>query len=217
MYRTYIFDLDGTLLDTLEDLAAATNAALEKFGFPRRTKDEVCAFVGNGVKKLVERALPGGADNPLFDGVFAEFKRYYGEHCLDHTKPYEGITELLKEIKARGGNSAIVSNKSDFAVKKLSADYFGDLVAAAVGENEDAGIRKKPAPDSVLAVLKELGADKSDAVYVGDSDVDVETAKNAGLPCLSVTWGFRSREFLLAHGATALVDRPEKLLAYKIS
>lgn len=217
MYRTYIFDLDGTLLDTLEDLAEATNAALEKFGFPRRTKDEVCAFVGNGVKKLVERALPGGADNPLFDGVFAEFKRYYGEHCLDHTKPYAGITELLKEIKARGGNSAIVSNKSDFAVKKLSADYFGDLVAAAVGENEDAGIRKKPAPDSVLAVLKELGADKSDAVYVGDSDVDVETAKNAGLPCLSVTWGFRSREFLLAHGATALVDRPEKLLAYKIS
>lgn len=210
MYKTIIFDLDGTLLDTLDDLTIATNAALQKFGFPLRTKEEVRAFVGNGIKKLIERAL--GAPMEGLDEVLEEFKRYYTAHCADATKPYEGILPLLKELKRRGVQTAVLSNKADFAVKKLAQEYFDGLLLAAVGENEGAGIRKKPAPDSLFAVMKQLNASAETTLYVGDSEVDIETAKNAGVACLCVTWGFRDREFLEAKGGALFVNRPMEIL-----
>ena len=211
MYETIIFDLDGTLLDTLDDLWAAVNAALKKFSLPLRTKEEVRSFVGNGIVKLMERSA-GKVEKEVFDGVLAEFKRYYGEHCEDNTKPYEGIMPLLEELKKRGIKTAVVSNKADFAVKKLAEGYFQGLLQEAVGENEEGGIRKKPAPDSLLAVMQRLGAGTRSTVYVGDSEVDIQTAQNAGVECISVTWGFKDREFLVENGATLLIDEPKELL-----
>ncbi|MBP3423037.1 MAG: HAD-IIIA family hydrolase [Clostridia bacterium] len=211
MYETIIFDLDGTLLDTLDDLWAAVNAALKKFSLPLRTKEEVRSFVGNGIVKLMERSA-GKVEKEVFDGVLAEFKRYYGEHCEDNTKPYEGIMPLLEELKKRGIKTAVVSNKADFAVKKLAEGYFQGLLQEAVGENEEGGIRKKPAPDSLLAVMQRLGAGTRSTVYVGDSEVDIQTAQNAGVECISVTWGFKDREFLVENGATVLIDEPKELL-----
>lgn len=212
MYEVIIFDLDGTLLDTLDDLHAAVNAALAKFGFPLRKKEEVRAFVGNGIAMLIKRAI--GKDTPLFDSVLAEFKQYYAAHCKDETKPYEGIIQLLQALKARGVKTAVVSNKADFAVKILAQEYFSDLLLAAVGEDEEHGIRKKPAPDSLLQVLRQLGADKAQTVYVGDSEVDIQTAKNAGVACISVTWGFKDKEFLLENGGEILVDSPLEILDF---
>ncbi len=211
MYEAIIFDLDGTLLDTLDDLHGSVNAALKKFGLPSRTREEVRSFVGNGIVKLMERSA-GAVEKELFDGVFAEFKRHYGEHCEDNTKPYEGIIELLRELQRRGVKTAVVSNKADFAVKKLAATYFDGLLLAAVGENEEGGIRKKPAPDSLLTVLQQLGVEKGKAVYVGDSEVDIQTAKNAGMECISVTWGFKDREFLVENGGMRLIDTPKEIL-----
>ena len=211
MYTTVVFDLDGTLLNTLDDLHAAVNAALAAFQLPLRTKEEVRVFVGNGIAKLIERAI-GQKQHPHFDGVFAEFKRYYGEHCKDKTQPYAGIMPLLVELKKRGIATAVVSNKADFAVKILAEEYFQGLLLDAVGENEAAGIRKKPAPDSLLAVMDTVGAKKSETIYVGDSEVDIQTARNAGVPCICVTWGFKDREFLLANGAEILVDAPCEIL-----
>lgn len=211
MYEAVIFDLDGTLLDTLDDLWAAVNAALGKFGLPLRTKEEVRSFVGNGIVKLIERSA-GKVKKEVFDGVLSAFKGYYGEHCEDNTKPYEGILPLLCELKARGIKTAVVSNKADFAVKKLAEGYFKDLLQEAVGENEAEGIRKKPAPDSLLAVMERLGAGTRSTVYVGDSEVDIQTAKNAGVDCISVTWGFKDRAFLLENGASTLIDDPKEML-----
>lgn len=210
--NTVIFDLDGTLLDTLQDLADATNYALRKQGMPERTIEEVRQFVGNGVRLLMIRAIPGGEENPLFEETFALFKSYYGEHCNDHTRPYEGIMELLATLREKGYAVAIVSNKIDFAVKELSKLYFQGIVPVAIGEKE--GIRRKPAPDTVFEALKELGRTKEEAVYVGDSDVDIETAQNAGMPCISVLWGFRDKAFLKAHGASHYVEKAEEILKY---
>lgn len=207
---TVIFDLDGTLLDTLQDLADAANYALRKEGMPERTIDEVRRFVGNGVRLLMIRAVPGGESNPLFEETFAQFKEYYGEHCNDNTKPYEGMIELLETLKSKGYSVAIVSNKIDFAVKELSALYFKGIVPVAIGEKE--GVRRKPAPDTVREALKELGRTAEESVYVGDSDVDIETAKNAGMPCVSVLWGFRDREFLEEHGAKRYARTAEDVL-----
>lgn len=212
MYEVIVFDLDGTLLDTLADLHASVNAALEKFSFPRRTQEEVRAFVGNGISLLMKRAI--GKETPVFDEVLAAFKTHYGEHCADKTRPYAGILPLLKELRTRGIKTAVVSNKADFAVKKLAEKYFEGLLFAAVGEDEEHGIRKKPAPDSLFAVLETLGADKSKTAYVGDSEVDIQTAKNAGVDCISVTWGFKDREFLIGHGASVLIDSPDEILKY---
>ena len=210
--NTVIFDLDGTLLDTLQDLADATNYALRKQGMPERTIEEVRQFVGNGVRLLMIRAIPGGEENPLFEETFALFKSYYGEHCNDHTRPYEGIMELLATLREKGYAVAIVSNKIDFAVKELSKLYFQGIVPVAIGEKE--GIRRKPAPDTVFEALKELGRAKEEAVYVGDSDVDIETAQNAGMPCISVLWGFRDKAFLKAHGASHYAEKAEEILKY---
>lgn len=208
-YKTYIFDLDGTLLSTLADLAASTNYALRTHHMPERSLDEVRRFVGNGVKKLMERAIPDGLNNPLFEETFATFRQHYMQHNLDTTQPYPGIMQLLEQLKAEGKNIAVVSNKFYAATRELCRHFFGDLVPVAIGERED--IRKKPVPDTVIEALRELGVDKEGAVYIGDSDVDIMTAKNSGMPCVSVLWGFRDKEFLLEHGATTLISQPEEM------
>ena len=208
-YKTYIFDLDGTLLSTLADLAASTNFALRTHHMPERSLDEVRRFVGNGVKKLMERAIPDGLDNPLFEETFDTFRQHYMQHNLDTTQPYPGIMQLLEQLKAEDKNIAVVSNKFYAATRELCRYFFGDLVPVAIGERED--IRKKPAPDTVIEALRELGVDKEGAVYIGDSDVDIMTAKNSGMPCVSVLWGFRDKEFLLEHGATTLISKPEEM------
>lgn len=208
-YKTYIFDLDGTLLSTLADLAASTNYALRTHHMPERSIDEVRRFVGNGVKKLMERAIPDGLNNPLFEETFATFRQHYMQHNLDTTQPYPGIMQMLEQLKAEGKNIAVVSNKFYAATRELCRHFFGDLVPVAIGERED--IRKKPAPDTVIEALRELGVDKEGAVYIGDSDVDIMTAKNSGMPCVSVLWGFRDKEFLLEHGATTLISQPEDM------
>lgn len=215
MYETVVFDLDGTLLDTLDDLHGAVNAALTAYALPLRTREEVRSFVGNGIVKLMERSV-GCAKVPTvdFDGVLSTFKAYYKAHCKDKTQAYAGIMPLLTALKERGVKAAVVSNKADFAVKLLAEEYFDGLLLAAVGENESAGIRKKPAPDSLLAVMAELGASPETTVYVGDSEVDIRTAKNAGVDCLSVTWGFKDRAFLEENGAAVLIDEPLQILAY---
>lgn len=214
-YETFIFDLDGTLLDTLADLASAVNYALEKNGYPLRSVDEVREFIGNGVVNLMERAIGLPKESvENFEKTFSDFKRYYGENCMVQTKLYDGIEKVLLAVKNKGKKCAIVSNKADFAVKLLNEAYFKGLIGVAIGENEAAGIRKKPSPDSVLLALKELGVGKENAVYVGDSEVDIQTAKNAGLPCLSVSWGMKTRAFLESHGAETVLDNPLELLEY---
>jgi len=212
MFKVYIFDLDGTLLDTLGDLAASTNYALRTHGMPEHSIDDVRRFVGNGVRKLMERAIPGGAANPDFEATFATFRQYYMEHSLDTTKPYEGIPETLAELKRRGCRLAVVSNKMMAATQELCRYFFSDTIEVAIGENESQGIRKKPAPDTVFAALRKLGVGNGEAVYVGDSDVDIQTAANAGLPCISVLWGFRDRDFLIQHGAKSFISAPSELL-----
>ena len=220
-YNTYIFDLDGTLLDTLQDLAASVNYALRQHHMPEHSLDDVRHFVGNGVRLLMERAVPGGVGNPMFDAAFDTFRQYYMQHSLDTTRPYDGIPELIHELHARGCQMAVVSNKMMAATQELVRHFFPEI-PVAIGEHEAEGIRKKPAPDTVFAALRQLGHSVSEnlenhegevfAVYVGDSDVDLATARNAGLPCISVLWGFRDRDFLLANGATTFVQHPIDIL-----
>ncbi len=179
---------------------------------PERSIDEVRRFVGNGVRKLMQRAVPDGEDNPLFEETLASFRQHYLEHSLDTTRPYDDIPEMLKELRRRGCRTAVVSNKFDTATKELCHHFFADSIEVAIGEHESEGIRKKPAPDTVEEALRQLGVGKEKAVYVGDSDVDILTARNAGLPCISVLWGFRDREFLQQSGATTFVSAPAQLL-----
>lgn len=216
-HKTYIFDLDGTLLDTLGDLAASVNYALRTHGMPEHSLDDVRRFVGNGVRLLMERAVPEGAANPQFDAAFATFRQHYMAHSLDTTRPYDGIPETLAELRRRGCRLAVVSNKFMAATQELCRHFFPDTIEVAIGEHEAEGIRKKPAPDTVNEALRQLavtGGDRVglDAVYVGDSDVDILTARNSGLPCISVLWGFRDRDFLLSHGATTFISSPSELL-----
>lgn len=208
-YDTYVFDLDGTLLSTLGDLAASCNHALRANGMPERTIDEVRRFVGNGVKKLMERAIPGGLDNTLFEKTFADFRQHYMHHNLDTTCPYPGVMEMLESLRSRGKKVAVVSNKFYAATQALCKHFFGDLVDVAIGERE--GIRKKPAPDTVNEALAQMNVGKERAVYIGDSDVDIMTANNCGMPCISVLWGFRDYDFLVEHGATIFVTSPLQL------
>ena len=213
MYTTFIFDLDGTLLDTLDDLTASVNYALQAHGMPVHSIDDVRRFVGNGVRKLMERAVPDGADNPLFEEAFATFRQHYMTHSLDTTRPYKGVPETLAALKARGCRLAVVSNKMMAATQSLCTHFFPDTIEVAIGEHEAEGIRKKPAPDTVIAALDALGVGKERAVYVGDSDVDIQTARNSGLPCISVLWGFRDRDFLKQHGAETFISTPDELLS----
>ena len=186
-YKTYIFDLDGTLLNTLNDLAASTNYALRQFAMPEHDIDSIRRFVGNGVRLLMERAIPDGARNPQFEECFATFRKHYMEHSLDTTVPYEGISALIHALSQRGNNMAVVSNKFYAATRELVAHFFPEIPLLGVG--------------------------KDDAVYVGDSDVDLATARNSGLPCISVLWGFRDRDFLIEHGATTFVNHPMEIIA----
>lgn len=208
-YDTYIFDLDGTLLNTINDLAASCNYALRSCGMPERTVDEVRRFVGNGVRLLMVRAIPGGDSNPRFDEAYAIFRQHYLHHSLDTTKPYDGIEELIAELIAAGKHVAVVSNKFYAATQALVRHFFGDTIKVAIGEREN--IRKKPAPDTVLEALRQLDMPAEAAVYIGDSDVDIDTARNCGMPCISVLWGFRDRQFLIDHGATTLVSEPGEI------
>ena len=211
MYKLIIFDLDGTILNTLEDLADSTNYALVMNGFSERTMEEVRTFVGNGIGKLIERAVPAGTDAEVVNKVLADFTEYYGKHCADKTRPYDGILELINILRERGYQTAVVSNKADFAVQELCEQYFPGLFDFVVGERKE--IRRKPAPDSVLEVLERLHVEKEDALYIGDSEVDVQTAENAGIRQISVEWGFRARDVLLSCGAEHIVMKPEEILA----
>lgn len=212
MYSTYIFDLDGTLLNTLDDLAASVNYALRQYGMPEHPVDAVRRFVGNGVRLLMQRAVPEGADNPMFEEIFATFRQYYMAHSLDTTKPYENMPQVLATLRSNGCRIAVVSNKMMAATQELCRYFFPDTVEVAIGEDEAFGIRKKPAPDTVDAALQALGVGKDGAVYVGDSDVDILTACHAGIPCISVLWGFRDKAFLQSHGATTYITHPDELL-----
>lgn len=209
--RAVIWDLDGTLLDTLDDLAASINAALAQNGLPQRTREEVRAFVGDGVRMLVARCLPGGEEDARFGAVHDAFVRHYGAHSRDRTRPYDGVLELLDALAERGVQHAIVSNKIDFAVRELSRAYFGDRMRVAVGD--DPSRRRKPAPDSVLEAMRRIGVGPEETAYVGDSDVDVLTAKNAGVSGVAVSWGFRDEACLRAAGAERICGTPEELLA----
>lgn len=211
MKKIVIFDLDGTLLNTLDDLSDSTNYALSKFGYPTRTIEEVRQFVGNGVAKLIERAIPDGKNNSNFEKCLNIFKENYAQNMYNKTAPYNGIIEMLSNLKSKGIKIAVVSNKFDLAVKELCKKYFDKYIDFAAGENEAQGINKKPAPDTVLSVLRKFSFSPEDAIYVGDSDVDIMTAKNSKMPCISVTWGFRDEKFLLENGATILINAPSEI------
>ena len=203
IYKLAIFDLDGTVLDTINDLADSVNHALCKSSLPSRTVAEVCSFVGNGIRSLIERSVPTGTDVPVTDAVFDEFKEYYKTHNSVKTRPYDGICDMLHSLKRRGITLAVLSNKADFAVQTLVEMYFPGIFDYVAGEK--AGVPRKPAPDAINALLAELNFDREETVYIGDSEVDILTAKNTGMECISVTWGFRDEAKLTAAGATWLV------------
>ncbi len=209
---TLIFDLDGTLLDTLADLHHATTTSIEHFGFAPRTKKEVQYFLGNGTKYLLQKAI-GCEDYADFDALVDFYKAYYKEHSRERTAPYFHVVEMLTALKEKGYKLGVVSNKPDFLVRELAEYYFGELLDASAGENEALGIPRKPAPDGVLYAMNSLGSTKEETVFVGDSETDILTAKNAGLPCISVTWGFRTKEQLKEAGASVLIDDPMEILS----
>ncbi len=209
-FDSVVFDLDGTLLDTLGDLRDSVNYALEKNYLPKRTTDEIRSFVGNGIRLLIERAVPENTSVEITDKCFFDFKEYYKTHSAILTKPYDGIIDLLTGLKEKGVKIAVVSNKADFAVKTLMVDYFSDLYDCAYGERD--GVKRKPAPDGVFGAIKEMGASLEKTVYIGDSEVDVETSKNAKLPCVAVTWGFRDKKVLESLKPEYIVDSPSDIL-----
>ena len=207
---TIIFDLDGTLLYTIEDLTDSTNYALKHFDYPTRTVEEITNFVGNGVRLLIERAIPDGKDNPNLEECLTLFKTHYSNNMFNKTKPYDNIIDTLKELKKQNYKTAVVSNKFDSAVKELCNKYFEGLINSAVGQRDN--VNKKPAPDAVFEVMKELNVTREQCIYVGDSEVDIKTAENAGMPCISVTWGYKSIDFLYKNGAETLIYSPEEIL-----
>jgi len=213
-YPLIIFDLDGTILDTLKDLHASTNEALRAFSMPERTLGEVRAFIGNGIRRLIELSVPEDTPVEMIDRVQQVFSAHYKLHCNDKTRPYDGIPALIRELRASGARTAVVSNKDDYAVRALCELHFPGLFDAAVGSRE--GVRKKPAPDSVNEVLAQLGFSREEAVYIGDSEVDFDTAKNAGMKLITVAWGFRDEEQLQEIGCTDIASTvgqlQEKLL-----
>lgn len=210
-YNTVIFDMDGTLLNTLEDLHDSLNAMLRKNGYSEKSLDEVRRFIGNGVGVLIKLALPKACTEEDFNRCAADFKETYKKNMQNKTRPFDGIRELLLELKQNNYKVAIVSNKFDPAVKALTKDYFGNLIPVAIGES--AAVKRKPAPDCVLMAVKELGSDIRHTIYVGDSETDVRTAQNAGIPCVGVTWGYRGRKVLIEAGADYLIDTPGELMS----
>jgi phosphoglycolate phosphatase len=208
---TIIFDMDGTVLNTLDDLTDAVNHVFSQFDLPARSSEDYRKFFGNGIGYAMKCAAPEGTPDSLFDEMIPVFREYYDKHCLDKTRPYDGILELMSTLKEKGYKMAIVSNKIDSAVKELNDRFFSEYVAVAIGEKP--GIKRKPAADTVLAALDELGASRSEAVYIGDSEVDLQTARNSGLSCISVLWGFRDKNLLIENGATVFAKTPEDVLA----
>ena len=208
-YKLAIFDMDGTILDTLEDLTDSINYALKANGYPEHTLEEVRSYVGNGLMKLVERSVPDKTNKEDIDKVFKQLVEYYQIHCADKTKPYDGIINLIKRLREAGCKTAVVSNKADAAVQELCKQYFPGLFDSAVGEKKD--VLKKPAPDSVNYVLDYLHIDRNDAVYIGDSEVDIATASNAMVDCITVSWGFREIDFLKQAGAKTIVSEATKI------
>ena len=208
MIKTIIFDLDGTLLNTLEDLMISTNYALTEFDFPTHSLEDIRKFVGNGVKKLIERAVPPDCSQEVMERCLEVFKEHYSKNMYNHTKPYDSILEILKKLQDKGLKIGVVSNKFDSAVKELCKKYFPNLVDIAIGQSDD--VPKKPAPNGVFKAMKELCAETSLTIYVGDSEVDVQTAKNSNLPCIGVLWGFRNRKDLA--GADYIIDNPCDIL-----
>lgn len=212
---TIVFDMDGTVLNTLEDLTVSMNYVLSKFGMPEHKLEEYRLFFGNGVGEALRLSLPEGTSEDIIDEMLPVFKEHYDAHCLDKTRPYDGIIEVMRELKLRGYKTAIVSNKIDSAVKELHQRFFGDSVDIAIGEQP--GINRKPAPDMVNLALKELGSSKEESVYIGDSEVDFMTAENSGLPCISVLWGFRDKDFLIEQGAYCFAEKPQDIIDILIS
>ena len=207
--NTIIFDMDGTVLNTLEDLTVSVNYVLSKFNMPGHSEEEYRKFFGNGIKYALSCAVPKGTPEEVIEDMLPIFREHYNEHCLDRTKPYDGITELMRRLKAKGYKMAIVSNKIDSAVRELNNRFFSEYVDVAIGERP--GIKRKPAPDTVLAALDELRSTKEEAVYIGDSEVDYQTALNSDLPCISVLWGFRDKDFLVSKGASVFAKTPEEV------
>ena len=212
MKNAAVFDMDGTILNTLEDLMDSTNFALKNNGLKERSLEEIRFFVGNGIQKLIERAVPQGTSKEVFEKVFADFKSHYKIHCADKTSYYDGIPSVIQTLRKMGVKTAVVSNKADFAVQELVEVYFKGLFDVALGEKT--GVSKKPSPDMVNAALSVLGVEKETAFYIGDSDVDFETAKNSSLDFIGVSWGFRGRKFLENLGAKNIIDSPEELLNF---
>ena len=210
-YDTVIFDLDGTLLNTLEDFTDSVNFALALQGFPGKKLEEIKSLAGNGAARLMELSMPAGINNRQYKKCLADFENHYSENMHNKTGAYSGVSELLRRLSAENYKMAIVSNQFDRSVKELSQSYFGKYIKVAIGLAEN--VSKKPAPDSVFKVLAKLGATTDRAVYVGDSEVDVKTAKNSGIICVGVTWGLRDRKFLEQTGADYIIDKPEELLA----
>lgn len=208
--KTVIFDLDGTLLYSLEDLKDSVNFVMKKHGFREYTIDEVREAIGNGVRLLMERILPKDIDKNLFEECLSEFKENYSKNMYNKTKPYDGVLDMLKALREEGYKIAVLSNKFDSAVKELSKKYFGELVDLAVGQKE--GVKEKPSPLGIQEIAKELDTDVETCVMVGDSEVDIQTANNAGIDCISVTWGYKNIDFLYDNGATKLVYAPEDIL-----
>ena len=204
-YRAVLWDMDGTVLDTLEDLWAAVNVSLRRFGLPEASLEQVRAGLGNGAAHLIACCAPEERQ----EEVLAFYKPWYDAHCNLNTRPYPGIPELMARLRKQGVRQAIISNKPDPAVQELARIYFPGLLETAVGESET--VRRKPNPDAVLAAVRQMGLDVADCVYVGDTEVDLATARNAGMACVAVTWGFRSREQLIAAGATRIADTAEEL------
>ncbi len=211
-YQAIVFDMDGTILDTLEDLTDAVNYVFAEHGYPLRTIAEIRNFVGNGIRRLLELAVPQGIVESEIDAIFDEFMPYYSAHCNDKTAPYTGVIELIESLRRAGCKTAVVSNKADSAVQDLCDEIFPGLFDVAIGERAD--MQRKPAPDSVDKALELLGVDKANACYIGDSEVDVATARNAKLPCLSVLWGFRDETFLREHGGTLFFSTPSEVARY---
>lgn len=210
MRNVVLFDLDGTLLDTLQDLQESVNAALRAYDAAPHTLERIRSYVGDGLAKLVERALPNGTAHPHYAEIFAETRRIYRENSRNHTAPYPGIVPMLQQLQACGYRMGVVSNKPDADVKQLCRYFFKDTITVAIGANESR--RNKPAPDNLFAAMEQLGATAMNTVYVGDSDVDLDTARNAGLPCISVLWGFRDLAQLDAHGAVYCVRNTDELI-----
>lgn len=211
-YKTLIFDLDGTLLNTLLDLASSVNYAMRECGFNERTTDEIRRFIGNGVAVLIQRSVPDGTSEEEYKKALDIFKTHYKENSRKNTAPYDGICDLLRKLKEDGYNLAIVSNKVDFAVKDLRDEFFNGLIDVAIGDSD--ATRTKPEPDMVYKAIEELGVDKESCIYIGDTDVDIETARNSGMDCISVSWGFRLRSELEAYGATMIADCAKDILKF---